>query len=305
MELIHSKKLSGAGLDGCGWKKIEELRPIYENLVQYNFVYRLFNDERVFQFSVSKIQELIVAPPDIINTLLDDIWANPYAVLRFYPNLDIATYLHGCNTMDFILVRQYIEEEDPICLLWKNTTKDVLQLLERSHLFKQSKDIFIPCDTKWYRKQSFTTDVKYIVDMDPSFSLYNFLFFKNNVHLLDCKTKYKPQVVHLSCTPANIYQHVSENSISIMVDMNQTLLTHPNVFYWSQKALTKIKHSIHIDTIVFLFNKEVTLHKFTRMKHFVYTNVNRIEGLCYAITEMISNSKHTQRQFTFKTILLI
>ena len=122
MNFIYEKKING-------WKIVEEILPLYLNLKEYNLAYRLYQTEQVYYLSLDRVKKLTATPQHAINNICEELWANPYSVIRFLPNVNVHEYLQGVTPFEHLVVRKYIEEEDVFCLKVEKNVPEVFTFI--------------------------------------------------------------------------------------------------------------------------------------------------------------------------------
>jgi hypothetical protein len=151
-----------------------------DRLSDYNLLFVLYDDPVVYEWSWQHVQELLLAPPDPVLTIMSTRWMNPWAVTtRCKLPMSLDQWLNGLNPGSLQAVRDYFTSEDPWVLRTAPTSSDVaaiFKILYKKGWVTKKGDHWIP--NKKHRKnapkfldwQKHKTKFDWFSDINPSFS---------------------------------------------------------------------------------------------------------------------------------------
>lgn len=264
-----------------------------EHMSSYNKIFRVFdNNPVVYDWPLDKVLELCRLPPDPVSSILDEYYANPYAVMRFYSweNVSFEQFTRGFKVDTLVTVRSYFVNEDPWILktgVDENEINNVLKLLFKLGMVEYTRGYYIPKlkkKGKWLKWRSTPSVEDLVLDWYPSFAMIR--KFKSVDFTIP---KYnKPVQIEINQVIA-----FGKNALVVTMDVWATKSYKRESTPFENLREYKPNRHNNISKVVFLFGNSQATKAGLYLPHVIFNNRTRMDGACYALENILKTNNLT------------
>ena len=246
------------------------------NIGAYNYVFTIYGRGKdalqVYDWPVDRVLTLKKTPPNPLDTIDDEMWANPLAVIFHTPDIDRTQYLCNQDLASILAMRNYLWNEDPFYLKTADFGKLkflIGDLVKRGVIQAKGNLLFPPTDMGRRVRKSEAQRALPFLPIHPSFKL-----------LVKRKMIQVPQAQHLIVELDLI---PPPDKVTFVVDMSADK--------WNKKEWDANKNNVR--RILFLFRNNTDRAFAMNTPHYFDERTTRLQATASSLQADIPDTRLT------------